>query len=116
MFGNKKPIKLCDVGSHEWTKIGKCKDALGHHTCKYCPEGCDTCMTRFECYTKDSNTYRDRISAIFYACAKCPAIRIEGTITEWVTKPLEAIADVRETNLIGLDNNITNTLRTKWEA
>ena len=74
---------------------------MGKHPCEYAPDGCNTCMTRFQCYTKDNDTYRDRISGIFYACKKCPAIKVDGEITEWKTSPLRFIADVRKTNLFG---------------
>lgn len=86
--------KLCKE-NHEWVEIGKCKDALGNHPCKYYPEGCNTCLTRFECYTKDSDTYRSKVSGIFYACKKCPAIKVKGIVKEWKTSEWEDMIDCR---------------------
>jgi len=62
-----KKVKLCHELDHDWIEIGKCKDALGNHPCDYFPEGCNTCLTRFECYTKDSDTYRTRLTGVFYS-------------------------------------------------
>lgn len=116
MFNRKKAkVKLCEPTDHDWVQISKCKDALGNHPCKYFPEGCNTCMTRFECYTKDTDTYRDRITGVFYACKKCPAVKIEGEITEWNTEPLRGMMDIRDHSFIGLDNKIEQKLRDAWK-
>lgn len=123
----KKEIKLCDDYSHDWYEVGKCKDALGKHPCKYHPEGCDTCMTRFECYTKDTDTYRSRVSGIFYACRKCPAIKLEGTITSWDTEQIRSkseksnmelpfgLLDIRKSTFFGLEKDLANKLRNRWK-
>lgn len=108
-------MKLCNEDNHDWYEIGKCKDALGHHPCKYAPEGCNTCMTRFECYTKDSDTYRARISGIFYACKKCPAVKLEGEISQWKTQPVNYIVDIREKSIMGLDSSVVKKLLDLWE-
>ena len=110
-------MKLCNEDNHDWYEIGKCKDALGHHPCKYAPEGCNTCMTRFECYTKDSDTYRARISGIFYACKKCPAVKIEGELSEWETHIInhDNIVDIRIKSLTGLDSSVEQQLHNKWK-
>jgi hypothetical protein len=108
-------IELCDKDSHDWHIIGKCKDVLGKHPCKYFPEGCNTCMTRFECYTKDTDTYRNRESGILYACNKCPAVRFEGTISSWVTHNLNSIIDIRKEEFVNMDKNVVKQLQSKWQ-
>ena len=122
----KKKVKVCSEFSHDWYKVGKCKDALGKHPCKYFPEGCETCMTKFECYTKDRDTYRTRITAIFYACKKCPAIKAEGTISSWETEEIKSVSDsglrrgyaqldIRESGFIGMDEDTATKLRNRWK-
>ena len=119
MFGRKKEqkpkeVKLCHEDEHDWYEVGKCKDALGRHPCKYHPEGCATCLTRFECYTKDSDTYRDRISGVFYACRKCPAVKIVGSMSEWKTRRYYDILDCRDKYFICMDKALVDKLAKRW--
>lgn len=116
---NKTPkprqIKLCPDYGHDWHEVGKCKDFIGNHPCEYFPEGCNTCMTRFECYTKDTDTYRSRLSGIFYECSKCPAIKVEGEIYSWDKHNWNRILDIREKSWYGMDSALIKTLREKWD-
>jgi hypothetical protein len=108
-------IKLCDKDKHKWEQVGKCKDVLGHHPCIYYPEGCDTCLTRFECYTKDNDIYKSRVSSIFYACKKCPAVKSEGVIMEWKERTFNDILDITGNNSwIGMSDELATKLRNRW--
>ncbi len=123
LFGRKehkdeksKPVKLCGEDSHDWNEVTKVKDGLGRHPCKYHPEGCNTCLTRFECYTKDNDTYRDRISGIVYACSKCPALKVDGKISSWDTHNYHSILDCREQYFIFMDKATIKKLSDKWKG
>ena len=117
----KRKKKLCGKYDHDWYEICKCKDAVIGHPCEFYPEGCNTCLTRFECYTKDSDTYATRTSAVFYACSKCPAIKAVGTISEWKTRKLAEdgdefqITDSRKYWFKGMDEKIAQKLHDKWK-
>lgn len=110
----KKKIKLCGKDSHNWVEVGKCKDVIIGHPCKYYPEGCATCLTRFECYTKDNDAYCSRHSGVFYACTKCPAVKMEGTISYWTRRCTTNILDIRKSSWKGMDDNTIQRLRVKW--
>ena len=111
-----KPVKLCTDYTHDWFEVGKCKDFVGNHPCEYHPEGCATCMTRFECYTKDTDTYRSRFTGIFYACRKCPAVKVEGEIYSWDNHNWENVLDIRESSWKGMDKDTVKKLQEKWEV
>ena len=120
-MAKRKEIKICDSLSHEWYEIGKCKDVIIGHPCKYHPEGCDNCLTRFECYTKDNTTYSTRMSGIFYACKKCPTIKLDGTESAWQTTPITSrdgipytTTDIRRSSFKGMEVNIITKQRERW--
>ncbi len=71
-------------------------------------------MTRFECYTKDTDTYRSRLSGIFYACRKCPAVKVEGEIYSWDKHYWNKTLDIREGSWKGMDDITIQKLRDKW--
>ena len=65
------------------------------------------------------------MSAIFYACKHCPAIKADGSTTAWITKKLCAvdnennilpyqILDIREKVFKGMDKNVASQLNLKW--
>jgi len=110
-----KKIKLCGELDHDWVETGKCKDALGNHPCDYFPEGCNTCLTRFECYTKDNDTYRTRLTGVFYRCKKCPAVKVEGVRHEWVEKRWRDILDCRTHFFLGMEKTLRQKLAEKWK-
>ena len=111
----RKKIKLCAEESHDWEAVGKVKDALGKHPCEYYPDGCNTCMDRFTCFTKESpDMYRSRYTGTFYACKKCPAVSFKGTIKEWTEKPRTAILDCRVHTFVIMSNELAVKLRNKW--
>lgn len=108
-------VKICGSDNHDWRLVGKCKDALGNHPCDYFPEGCNTCLTRFECYTKESDTYRMRLTGIFYECRKCPTLMVEGLINEWVTHTWRDTLDIRTHSFHGMDRTLIDELQSKWK-
>ncbi len=112
-----KKVKLCGNNdyNHDWVEVGKCKDALGRHPCKYHPEGCNTCLTRFECYTKDNDTYRTRLTGIFYACKNCPAVKVVGQTSYWETREWNDVLDIREKFFYGMDKALIDKLSKRWQ-
>lgn len=112
----KKQIKMCYRTDHDWKVVSKCKDVLGSHPCDYFPEGCDTCLSRFDCYTKDNDLYRTRLTGIFYSCTKCPTIRVEGERQDWVTEKWHSELDIRDGKYFhGMDVAIAVKLRDEWK-
>ncbi len=111
----KKKITVCYRANHDWKMVGKCKDVFGPHPCDYFPEGCNTCLTRFDCYTKDSDIYRTRLTGIFYSCTKCPMIAVRGEKQSWVTEEWLSELDVRDGKyFLGMDIELAKKLRNEW--
>lgn len=111
-----KKIEFCKNGNHDWYKVAKCKDVKGNHPCIYHPEGCDTCLTKFECYTKSGDEYCSRVSAIFYACYNCPAVKMEGTRSEWTTHEISEIIDIRKRRFKAMPLDVNKELTDRWEG
>ncbi len=111
----KKKVNICYVSDHDWKVVAKCKDFLGSHPCKYFPEGCDTCLSRFDCYTKDSDIYRTRLTGIFYSCTKCPMVTVRGERQGWVTEKWDSDLDIRDGKyFLGMDPELARKLRNEW--
>jgi len=109
--------KLCDKAAHDWEEVGKCKDGLGRHPCEYHPDGCNTCMDRFTCFTKDNpDMYRTRFTGKFFACKKCPAVMFEGTVKVWEEREHTSILDCRNQRFIMMDKTLAERLTDKWKG
>jgi hypothetical protein len=113
-----KKIKLCAPTEHDWYEVGQCKDFPGRNRCRFFPDGCKTCMDRFECLT-NKEEYRPKVTAVFYACRKCPAVKEEGYVWEWTKHTMiypDNVLDSRDGNhWIGMDEQKARDIKSKWE-